>query len=40
MVGLDIKNSCIFFSGIGVLISAILGKKAINNKESTDENYF
>ena len=33
IVGIDTKSSCIFFSGIGVLLGAILGKIAINHKE-------
>jgi hypothetical protein len=33
VLGLDIKSSCIFFSGIRVLLGAILGKKAIIHTE-------
>jgi len=29
VIGLGIKSSCIFFSGIGVLSGAILGKKLL-----------
>ena len=38
ITGLDVRNSCIIFSGIGVLTGAIIGKIVINHsKDYNDE---